>query len=68
MVGQLDEIRISSTARSACWIQSEVNNQDVPIKDPACTDNGFICVGTEEVQPTAVELVKDNLFVVCLLG
>ena len=41
--GQLDELRVESTARSANWIQTEYNNQN----DPA----SFLSVGTEETLP-----------------
>jgi hypothetical protein len=56
--GYLDEVRLSSTARSACWIQTEYNNQMYPNKavDGA---NGFVTVGTEvATPPTAVTLLS----------
>ena len=28
--GKIDEVRISDTARDACWIETEYNNQDAP--------------------------------------
>jgi len=57
--GNIDEVRISNTPRSACWIATEYNNQEDPIKDAGCTDNGFICEGSEETDPpTAVGLIS----------
>jgi hypothetical protein len=40
VTGLIDEVRISSTARSACWIQTEYNNQSSP--------GTFYSVGSEE--------------------
>ena len=50
----LDEVRVVDSALSDCWIATEYNNQDWPTKDTNCTDDGFICVGTQ--QTTAVGL------------
>ena len=47
MIGQLDEIRISSTARSAAWLETQHNNQN----DPA--NFYLVCSAT-----TAVELTS----------
>ncbi len=30
IIGDLDEVRVSNTVRSACWIQTEYNNQNAP--------------------------------------
>ena len=46
--GPIDEVRISDVVRSACWIETEYNNQDDPAKNRSCTDDGFICLGSEE--------------------
>jgi len=45
--GNLDEVRISTVARSQCWIETEHNNQNWPNKaqDGA---NGFLSAGTEQ--------------------
>ena len=57
--GILDEVRISTCVRSDDWIKTDYNNQNNPTKDAACTDNGFICVDSEESDPpTAVDLVS----------
>ena len=57
--GMIDEMRISGAVRSACWIETEYNNQYDPTKDASCTDNGFICIGSEESTPlTAVTLTS----------
>ncbi|MCK5413091.1 MAG: DUF2341 domain-containing protein, partial [Candidatus Pacebacteria bacterium] len=40
--GQIDEVRISNTARSADWIATEYNNQSTPTE--------FYSIGIEEVQ------------------
>jgi hypothetical protein len=57
--GQIDEVRISSVERDADWINTSYNNQNDPTKDAACTDNGFICVGSQEADPpTAVSLIS----------
>jgi Peptidase family C25/Propeptide_C25/Domain of unknown function (DUF2341) len=58
--GTIDEVRISSSAiaPSACWIQTEYNNQRYPNKavDGA---NGFVTVGAELASPpTAVDLLS----------
>jgi hypothetical protein len=56
--GQIDEVRVSSIARSVCSIQTEFNNQRYPNKavDGA---NGFVTVGTEQATPpTAVTLLS----------
>ncbi|KPJ58221.1 MAG: hypothetical protein AMJ46_14500, partial [Latescibacteria bacterium DG_63] len=45
--GTIDEVRISNVARSACWIETEFNNQKYPNKAQYPT-NGFISVGTQE--------------------
>jgi hypothetical protein len=59
LTGGIDEVRVSDTARTACWIETEHNNQSIPTKDALCTNNGFVCVGAEEVDPpTAVELAS----------
>jgi hypothetical protein len=58
--GELDEVRISndSAHQAADWILTEFNNMNIPTKNALCTDNGFICVGNEEVEPvTAVTLI-----------
>ena len=52
----LDEVRVVDSALPDCWIGTEFNNQSDPTKDPACSDNGFICVGTQ--QTTAVGLTS----------
>ncbi|NIS83177.1 MAG: hypothetical protein GTO14_23915, partial [Anaerolineales bacterium] len=44
--GNLDEVRISNFVRSACWIQTEFNNQKYPNKAQYPT-NGFITVDPE---------------------
>ena len=61
MNGRIDEVRISSTVRSACWIGASYNNQVWPNKavtpspDPSPNpDSGFYTVGAA----TAVELVS----------
>jgi len=46
--GQLDEVRISNVARSACWIETQFNNQISP--------STFFTLGAG--QPTAVELTS----------
>ena len=49
--GKIDEFRVSTTARSACWIETEYNNQDSP--------GTFYSIGSEEASPaTAVSLVS----------
>ncbi len=52
MDGRIDEVRISNTARSGCWIDAEYDNESNPgdIGAP-----GFYAVGTET---TAVELLS----------
>jgi hypothetical protein len=44
--GIIDEVRISNTGRSTCWIQTEFNNQKYPNKAQYPT-NGFITVDPE---------------------
>ncbi len=46
--GIIDEVRISSTARSADWIATEYNNQSSP--------SGFYSVGTEETSGAPIEV------------
>jgi hypothetical protein len=49
--GLIDEVRISKTARSACWIQTEYNNQSSP--------STFYTIGTEQATPpTVVDLLS----------
>ncbi|MGD9036657.1 MAG: DUF2341 domain-containing protein, partial [Syntrophobacterales bacterium] len=49
--GQIDEVRISSTARSADWIKTEYYNQSNP--------SAFYSIGTDDVSPaTAVDLIS----------
>jgi hypothetical protein len=50
--GTIDEVRISNTARPACWIQTEYNNQSSP--------GTFYTVGAEQgtSYPTAVSLLS----------
>ena len=43
--GGIDEVRISSTNRSACWVGTEYNNQSNPGSDGS---PGFYTVGTED--------------------
>jgi len=51
--GFIDEARISTVARDACWIQTEYNNQSNPL--------AFITLGTEgSAGPTAVKLKTFN--------
>ena len=51
LTGLLDEVRISTTARSAGWIATEYNNQSAP--------SSFYALGTEVGSPpTAVDLVS----------
>jgi type II secretory pathway pseudopilin PulG len=54
--GRIDEVRVSSIARDACWIGTEYNNQS----DPGDIGyDGFYSVGTEESTPsTAVNLLS----------
>jgi len=60
----VDEVRVSSVARSAAWMSTAYNNQD----DPA----SFYTVGSQETQPDpdvsvpnqSFEIVKPSLFVV----
>ncbi|TLY19906.1 MAG: DUF2341 domain-containing protein [Nitrospirae bacterium] len=54
--GILDEIRISSVARSAHWIKTEYNNTCTVGVDPGCT-SVFYTVGTEE-GPNAPSLAR----------
>jgi hypothetical protein len=68
--GRIDEVRVSSTVRDVCWIETEFNNQDDPLKassysacdpnDPCFTDDdGFMHVGPEESSPpTAINLLS----------
>jgi hypothetical protein len=54
--GRIDEVRVSSTARDACWIGTEYSNQSDPgdIGSP-----GFYTIGGEEGgPPTAVSLIS----------
>ena len=57
--GLLDEVRISDTPRSACWITTDYNNQKWPDKDDHGA-SGFFTLGTEESTAglTAVELIS----------
>ena len=64
--GLLDEVRISDTPRSACWVETEYNNQvwpntadtPSPLPDPN-PGAGFITEGLEETDPpTAVSLIS----------
>jgi len=50
--GNIDEVRISSTARDACWIETEYNNQNTPAT--------FYSIGPEQVygMATAVDLLS----------
>jgi hypothetical protein len=50
--GLIDEVRVSNTARSSCWIGTEYNNQSSP--------DTFITLGSEEGPgvPTAVKLTS----------
>jgi hypothetical protein len=48
--GQLDEVRISSIARSSDWIKTEYNNQSNP--------SAFYSIGTDFSPATAVDLVS----------
>jgi hypothetical protein len=49
--GRIDEVRVSSIARDACWIETEYNNQGSP--------ETFYMVGAEESSPpTAVDLLS----------
>jgi CheY-like chemotaxis protein len=57
--GIIDEVRVSSTARTADWIKTDYSNQYDPTKAAGCIDNGFICMGSEETDPTtAVSLIS----------
>jgi CheY-like chemotaxis protein len=57
--GIIDEVRVSSIVRTADWIQTDYSNQYDPTKAAGCTDNGFICMGSEETDPaTAVSLIS----------
>lgn len=53
MNGTMDEVRISSVARSLSWIQTEYNNQDNP--------SAFYSLGTEETQTRAKLSVNPSL-------
>ena len=54
----VDEARVSSIARGACWIKASYNNQKWPDKDDHGA-SGFFGLGTEEATPlTAVELIS----------
>jgi hypothetical protein len=46
--GQMDEVRLSTTARSADWIKTEYNNQSAPDK-ATYGASGFYTVGSETV-------------------
>ena len=52
--GALDEVHVSTTARSTGWLQTEYNNQNQPQKNAACTDSGFYCLGAEQTVSAAV--------------
>ena len=54
--GLIDEVRISDTPRSTCWIAADYNNQKWPDKDDHGA-SGFFTVGGEESPLTAVELI-----------
>ncbi len=54
--GTIDEVRISSTARTGCWITAEYNNQSNPGTPSA---SGFYAVGSEQgAGVTAVTLLE----------
>jgi hypothetical protein len=56
--GFIDEVRVSSTARSSCWIGAEYSNQKWPNKDDFPSD-GFLSLGSEESNPpTAIGLIS----------
>ncbi|MFC2000998.1 LamG domain-containing protein, partial [Chloroflexota bacterium] len=48
--GTIDEVRISSTARSTDWMTTEYNNQQYPDKAVHGND-GFFTLGSEEEAP-----------------
>jgi len=52
----IDEVRLNDVALTDCWIETEFNNQSDPVKNPACDDAGFYCLGTQ--QTTAVGLTS----------
>ena len=67
LLAKIDEVRISKTDRSACWIAANYNNHVWPDKavtptpDPSPTpSSGFFTLGTEESTAglTAVELIS----------
>lgn len=49
--GQIDEVRISATARSGNWIKTEYNNQNSP--------GTFYSVGAQEAVPEGTAPVPD---------
>jgi hypothetical protein len=55
----MDEVRISNTARTACWIGTEYNNTKWPNKTDYPTD-GFVTIGAEQgaAAPTAINLMS----------
>jgi hypothetical protein len=56
--GFIDEVRVSSTARSSCWLGAEYSNQKWPNKNDFPT-NGFLSLGSEESNPpTAIGLIS----------
>ena len=61
-LGLIDEVRISNTARSACWVAAEYNNQRWPDKSeppaplPSSPSSGFYGIGAAVA--TAVELLS----------
>jgi len=52
--GGLDEFRVSNTARSAAWIQTEYNNQNNP--------GAFYTVGSEESSGGPINLITSCVF------
>jgi hypothetical protein len=64
-IGEIDEVRVSGTNRSAEWILTEYNNQVwpnkavTPVPEPTSPTSGFITVGSEEPGPaTAISLLS----------